>query len=60
MPEQKVGKRGAAALRGRQQRVLRIAAVEGPATSRHHSADLVVQHTAQLAAELHGVLSEAP
>ena len=58
--EQEVGERRAAALRRRQQRILRVAAVEREAAARHDAADLVVEHVAQLAAELERVLAHGP
>ena len=52
MPEEKIGERGAAPGGRRRQRILRVAAVEREPAARHDAADLVVDHVAQLAAQL--------
>src|SRR5258707_827126 len=52
--------RRAAARGSGRQRVLRVAAVERKPAARHHAADLVVDHVADLAAELEGMFGHRP
>jgi hypothetical protein len=60
VPEQEVGHRGAAALSGRQQGILCVAAIEAESAAGHDAADLVVADAPDLAAELERMPAARP